>query len=64
MKTATLEMIENCFVGAKPHEASFSIVNLEDGSTAPLGHIERVAVPSEEAAREWAAANAIRIVQG
>lgn len=64
MKTATLEMIENRFAGEKPHEASFTILNLEDGSTAPLGRIERVAVQSEEAAREWATANAIRIVHG
>lgn len=63
MKTATLSIINNRFVGAKPHEATFSILNLEDGSTAPLGRIERVAVPSEDAAREWATANGIRIVE-
>lgn len=62
MKTATLEIIENAFVGAKPHEAIFTIQNLEDGSAVPLGCFERVAVPNNEAAVEWAAANGIRIV--
>lgn len=63
MKTALLSMIENAFVGAKPHEATFTMLTLEDGRTTPLGRIERVAVPSKEAAQEWAAANAIRIVE-
>lgn len=63
MKTATLSIIENAFIGEKPHEATFTILNLEDGSTAPLGQIQRVAVKSKEAAHEWAASNAIRIVQ-
>lgn len=63
MRTATLEILENVFVGAKPHEASFTVLTLDDGSTAPLGRIERVAVQSQEAAQEWAAANNIRIVQ-
>ncbi len=63
MKTALLSIIENAFVGAKPHEATFTMLTLEDGSTAPLGRIERIAVPSMEAAQEWAAANAIRIVE-
>lgn len=63
MKTATLDILENVFVGSKPHEASFTILNLEDGSTAPLGKIERIAVESEEAARAWAATNSIRIVK-
>jgi hypothetical protein len=63
MKTATLEIIENAFVGTKPHEATFTLLTLEDGSTAPLGRFERVAVPSKEAAHAWANANAIRIVQ-
>lgn len=63
MKTALLSIIENTFVGAKPHEATFTMLTMEDGSTAPLGRIERVAVPSKAAAQEWAAANAIRIVE-
>lgn len=63
MKTATLEIIENRFVGAKPHEATFTILNLDDGSTAPLGRFERVSVASKEAAVEWAASNGIRIVE-
>ncbi len=63
MKTATLEITKNVFVGAKPHEAAFTMLTLEDGSTAPLGRIERVAVQSDAAALEWAAANCIRVVQ-
>lgn len=63
MKTATLSIIENAFVGEKPHEATFTILNLDDGSTAPLGRFERVAVQNAKAAHEWAAANSIRIVQ-
>jgi len=62
MKTALLSIIENFYVGDKPHEATFTVLNLEDGSTAPLGRIERVAVQNKEAALEWAAANNIRIV--
>ncbi|MCE1183718.1 MAG: hypothetical protein LWW81_15635 [Rhodocyclales bacterium] len=62
MKTALLSIIENAFVGTKPHEATFTLLTLEDGSTAPLGRIERVAVPNKEAAQEWASANGIRIV--
>lgn len=62
MKTALLSIIENAFVGAKPHEATFTVLTLEDGSTAPLGRIECVAVPNKEAAQEWASANGIRIV--
>lgn len=63
MKTAHLEIAENVFLGAKPHQASFTFLTLEDGSTAPLGRIQRVAVPSKEAAIKWATDNAIRIVQ-
>lgn len=63
MQTAQLTIIENAFVGTKPHEATFTMQTLEDGSTAPLGRIQRVAVSSKEAALEWAAANAIRIVE-
>jgi hypothetical protein len=63
MKTAKLDIIKNVFTGAKPHEATFVFLTLEDGSTAPLGRIKTVAVQSEEDAREWAAANAIRVVQ-
>lgn len=63
MKTALLSIIENAFVGAKPHEATFTLLTLEDGNTAPLGRIERMAVQSEAAALEWATANNIRIVQ-
>lgn len=63
MQTATLEIVENAFVGAKPHEATFTILNLEDGSTAPLGRFHRIAVESVEAAHVWAAANEIQIVQ-
>lgn len=63
MKTALLSIIENAFVGTKPHEATFTLLTLEDGSTAPLGRIERVAVPSIAAAHEWAAVNAVRIVE-
>lgn len=62
MKTATLGISENEFIGAKPHRATFTLMNLEDGSTAPLGQVQHVAVESEAAAHEWAAANAIRIV--
>lgn len=62
MKTATLSIFENANVGEKPHEATFTILNLDDGSTALLGRFERIAVQSEEAAHEWAAANAIRVV--
>lgn len=62
MKTALLSIIENAFIGAKPHEATFTMLTVEDGSTAPLGRIERVAVPNKEAARKWAATNSIRIV--
>lgn len=64
MQTATLEIAKNVFVGKKPHEAVFTILNLDDGSTAPLGRFKRVAVESEAAAREWAEANSIRIIQG
>ena len=63
MKTALLSIAENVFIGANPHEATFTMLTLEDGSTAPLGRIERIAVPSKGAALEWAAANSIRIVQ-
>ena len=63
MKTATLDIFENAFVGTKPHEASFTMLTLDDGSTAPLGQISRMAVPSKEAALEWAAANSVRVVQ-
>ena len=45
-----------------PHEATFTMINLEDGSTAPLGQIQRVAVQSKEAAHDWAEANAIQII--
>lgn len=62
MKTATLTIIENAFIGNKPHEATFTMINLEDGSTAPLGQIQRVAVQSKEAAHDWAEANAIQII--
>lgn len=62
MKTALLSIIENAYVGDKPHEATFTMLTLEDGSTAPLGRIERVAVPNKEDAQDWAAANGIRIV--
>lgn len=62
MKTALLSILENAFIGDKSHEATFTILTLEDGSTAPLGRIERVAVPNKEAAHEWASANGIRIV--
>ena len=64
MKTATLEITENLFLGEKPHEASFNILTLEDGTTAPLGRLQRVAVTSKEAALQWAKENNIRIVQG
>lgn len=63
MKTALLSIIENAFIGTKPHEATFTMLTLEDGSTAPIGRIERVAVQGKEAALEWATANNIRIVQ-
>ena len=63
MQTATLDIIENAFIGTKPHEATFTVLNLEDGSTAPLGRFHRVAVESKEAALEWAAANSIKIVK-
>lgn len=63
MKTATLQILENVFIGAKPHEATFTILNLEDGSTAPLGQFHWVAVENAKAAVEWAAANGIRIVE-
>ena len=63
MKTATLDILENAFIGAKPHEASFTMLTLDDGSTPPLGRISRIAVPSKEAALEWAAANSVRVVQ-
>jgi len=63
MKTALLSIIENAHIGAKPHEATFTMLTLEDGGTAPLGRIERVAVPNKDAALEWANANNIRIVQ-
>lgn len=62
MKTALLSIIENAFVGTKPHEATFTLLTLEDGSTAPLGRIERVAVPNKEAALDWAAKNSIRVM--
>ena len=62
MKTALLSIIENAHVGDKPHEAKFTMLTLEDGSTAPLGRIERVAVTNKEAAQEWASANGIRLV--
>lgn len=63
LKTALLSIIENAFIGANPHEATFTMLTQEDGSTAPLGRFERMAVPNKEAALEWAAANSIRIVQ-
>ena len=62
MKTAMFEMLENAFVGARPHEATFTILNLDDGSTAPLGRLQRVAVASKDEAIEWAAANFICLV--
>lgn len=62
MKTALLSMIENFYIGDKPHEATFTIINLDDGSTAPLGQWKKIAVQSREAAFEWAAENAIRVV--
>ncbi len=63
MTTATLEIVENAFIGEKPHEATFTMLTLADGTTAPLGRFERVAVPDEAAALAWAEANNIRIVQ-
>lgn len=63
MRTATLEIAENTFVGAKPHEATFTLLTLDDGSTAPLGDIKRVAIQNREAALEWASANNIRIAE-
>lgn len=62
MKTALLDYVEDVFVGEKPHEASFAIISLDDGSTAPLGRIKRVAVRSKEDAIQWAKDNGIEII--
>lgn len=62
MKTALLSIIKNAYVGDYPHEATFTITNLDDGSTAPLGMFKRIAVKSESDARNWAAENDIRII--
>lgn len=62
MKSAYLSIKENAFLGDKPHEATFTMLTLEDGSSAPLGLFKLVAVPNKKAAQDWAAANGIRIV--
>lgn len=63
MKTATLSIIENAFVGTHPHEATFTFLNLDDGTTAPLGKIKIIAVSSRNDAEEWAKGNGIHIVK-
>lgn len=62
MKTANLSIVENRFAGEKPHEATFTILTLDDGSTAPLGRFEIMAVESKEAAIDWANSNDVKIV--
>lgn len=63
MKTATLSIVENAFVGTHPHEATFTILTLDDGRTAPLVRFKRIAVSSHEDAEKWAADNNIRIIK-